>query len=104
MAMVPHFLEHTLAINFLFQAPQRFFHGLALFEFDLCQRTFTSSLRLGRSAGSHCPGTALKSGDSRLVFTSRGVNWQNTPGDEGDEGATGRCPVFERPLSENTKR
>src|SRR6266540_3012478 len=46
--VVAHFLQDTFAVDLFFQSPQRFFHRLALFEFDFCQRRFTSSPGLGR--------------------------------------------------------
>src|SRR5438046_3912722 len=47
MTVVAHFLQDALAVDLFLQSPQRFFHRFTLFEFDLCQRRFTSSLRPG---------------------------------------------------------
>ena len=77
MAVVAHFLEHPLAVDFFLQAPKGSFHRLALFQFDLCQRKFTSSLRLGVPVDAPLPVSALKSGENRVVLANPGVNPQS---------------------------
>ncbi len=43
MTMATHFFQSPFAVDALFQSAQRFFYGLPLFKFNLCQSIFTSS-------------------------------------------------------------
>src|SRR5437016_5384840 len=76
MPVVAHFLQDALAVDLFLQSPQRFFHRFAHFEFDLCQRRFTSSPGPPGTGGQPLTALAFKSGARRVVLLGQCVNVQ----------------------------
>src|SRR5438477_11816451 len=66
MTTSAHHLQGALAVDFLFQSPQRFIHWLAFFKIYFSQNSFTSSPTTWESGGRY--GRPFRLSQAKMVF------------------------------------